>query len=205
MKRTKEVIHKIVKEKYSQAALASQGCCSAPSACQTSMPVNIMDLSKRCGYTEDQLNSELSKANLGLGCGNPLSLAGLKPGERVLDLGSGPGFDAFLSAQAVGETGYVIGVDMTQEMAKSAHRTARKTGRKNVAFILGEIENLPVGGSCVDLVLSNCVINLSHSKKSVYREIFRVLRPGGRMVISDVLRSGEIPEKIRKDPAAYSG
>lgn len=142
---------------------------------------------------------------MGLGCGNPVSRAGLKPGEIVLDLGSGAGFDAFLAAQRVGETGKVIGVDMTAEMIEKAKINAEKLNISNVDFRLGEIEKLPVEDLSVDVVISNCVINLSPDKSTVFKELHRTLKPGGRIVISDILRSGEMPEEIRSNPAAYTG
>lgn len=142
---------------------------------------------------------------MGLGCGNPLTIADLKPEETVLDLGSGAGFDAFLAAKSVGKEGKVIGVDMTREMIKKAKKNVDKIGVGNVEFRLGEIEELPVPDNSVDVVLSNCVINLSPDKRAVFGELFRVLKPGGRISISDVLRSGEIPREIMDDPKAYTG
>ena len=147
---------------------------------------------------------ELATANLGLGCGNPLRLAGLSRGETVLDLGSGAGFDAFLAAQAVGSKGHVIGVDMTPEMVQKARENAAALGIDNVAFTHGEIEDLPVPDSTVDVVISNCVINLSPDKPAVYREIYRVLKPGGRISISDVMLSGHLPQELKEDINAYT-
>jgi ubiquinone/menaquinone biosynthesis C-methylase UbiE len=146
----------------------------------------------------------LKDANLGLGCGNPLSIAKLKPGDTVVDLGSGAGFDALLAAKTVGSHGKVIGVDMTPEMVSKARENAKELGVKNVAFRLGEIERLPVVDNTADVVISNCVINLSPDKKTVYEEIFRVLKPGGRLIASDVLRSGILPERIKCSPDAYT-
>jgi ubiquinone/menaquinone biosynthesis C-methylase UbiE len=164
-----------------------------------------MDMGQKVGYTKDQLAIGLGEANLGLGCGNPLGIADLNPGERVLDLGSGAGFDAFLAAKSVGPEGNVVGVDMTPEMTSKAKKNAEKLNLTNVEFRLGEIEKLPVPSSSVDVVLSNCVINLSPSKRTVYGEIFRVLKPGGRISISDVLRSRELPKEIIDNPSAYTG
>jgi ubiquinone/menaquinone biosynthesis C-methylase UbiE len=142
---------------------------------------------------------------LGLGCGNPISKAELKAGETALDLGSGAGFDAFLAAERVGKSGKVIGVDMTLDMVEKARMNAKKLKISNVEFRQGEIEKLPVEDHSVDVVISNCVINLSPDKSAVFGEIFRSLKPGGRIVISDILRSGEMPEEIRSNPAAYTG
>jgi ubiquinone/menaquinone biosynthesis C-methylase UbiE len=164
-----------------------------------------MDQGKALDYAENDLHVAPGEANLGLGCGNPISRADLKPGEVVLDLGSGAGFDAFLAARQVGPSGKVIGVDMTPEMVEKALQNAEKLQVANVAFRLGQIERLPLADGSVDVAISNCVINLSPDKSAVFGEIYRVLKPGGRMVISDVLRSGEIPQELKNDPAAYTG
>ncbi|MFY9944347.1 MAG: methyltransferase domain-containing protein, partial [Desulfobacterales bacterium] len=160
---------------------------------------------KALDYTEKDLAVAPGEANLGLGCGNPISRAELKAGEVVLDLGSGAGFDAFLAARQVGASGRVIGVDMTLEMVARATQNAEKLQVANVAFRLGQIERLPLADDSVDVTISNCVINLSPDKAIVFGEIHRVLKPGGRMVISDVLRSGEIPQALQNDPSAYTG
>ena len=205
MEKDQDKIHNLVMEKYAGVAKGSGGGCTT-SCCDGSTPlVNIMGLGKALDYTENDLSLSPGEANLGLGCGNPISRAGLKPGETVLDLGSGAGFDAFLAARGVGESGKVIGVDMTPEMVQKARANAEKLNVSNVDFRLGEIERLPVEDNSVDVVISNCVINLSPDKSSVFREIYRTLKPGGRIVISDVLRSGEIPAELRNDPAAYTG
>lgn len=205
MEDARNKIHNLVKEKYSGIAKGNASGCT-PSCCGGSPSlVNIMDLGKALDYAEKDLSLAPGEANLGLGCGNPISKAELKPGEIVLDLGSGAGFDAFLAAKQVGESGKVIGVDMTPEMVAKANTNGANLNMSNVEFRLGEIEKLPVSDSSVDVVISNCVINLSPDKPAVFREIHRTLRPGGRIIISDILRSGEMPEEIRSNPAAYTG
>lgn len=204
MEENREKIHSLVKEKYS--GIAKGDAVTGDSCCGGSSPlVGIMDLGQTLDYTEEDLSLAPGEANLGLGCGNPLSRADLKPGETVLDLGSGAGFDAFLAAKRVGESGRVIGVDMTREMVRKARANSEKLNITNVDFRLGEIEKLPVPDCSVDVVISNCVINLSPDKSAVFAEISRSLKPGGRIAISDVLRSGTIPEEIRNNPAAYTG
>jgi SAM-dependent methyltransferase len=205
MEESKDRIHNMVKDKYSNVAKGNANGC-APSCCGGSPSlISLADLSKALDYSEKELAVAPGEANLGLGCGNPISRAELKPGETVLDLGSGAGFDAFLAAQHVGESGKVIGVDMTQEMIEKARINAEKLNVPNVEFRHGEIERLPVSDSSVDVVISNCVINLSPDKSAVFREMHRTLKPGGRIIISDILRSGEMPEEIRSNPAAYTG
>ncbi len=202
---SKNKIHALVKEKYSGIAKGNAVGCM-PSCCGgSSSLVNIVDLGKALDYAEKDLSLAPGEANLGLGCGNPISKAELKPGETVLDLGSGAGFDAFLAAERVGEFGKVIGVDMTPEMVEKARINAEKLKLANVEFRHGEIEKLPVEDHSVDVVISNCVINLSPDKSTAFGEIYRSLKPGGRIIISDILRSGEIPEEIRSNPAAYTG
>ena len=202
---SKDKIHTLVREKYSGIAKGNADGC-APSCCGGSPSlVNIIDLGKALDYADKDLSSAPGEANLGLGCGNPISKAELKPGEIVLDLGSGAGFDAFLAAKRVGESGKVIGVDMTLEMIEKAKVNAGKLNISNVEFRLGEIEKIPVSDSSVDVLISNCVINLSPDKPAVFKEIHRTLRLGGRIIISDILRSGEMPEEIRSNPAAYTG
>ena len=205
MKPPEDKIRNLVKEKYSGIAKSDASGC-IPSCCGGSTSfVNIVDLGKALDYTKKDLSLAPGEANLGLGCGNPIGKAELKPGETVLDLGSGAGFDAFLAAQQVRESGKVIGIDMTHEMIEKARVNAEKLNMSNVEFRKGEIENLPVPDNSVDVVISNCVINLSPNKSAVFGEIYRSLKPGGRIVISDILRSGEMPEEIRSNPAAYTG
>ena len=153
------------------------------------------------GYSKEDLAGVIEGANMGLGCGNPVALASLKPGETVVDLGSGGGFDCVLAAKQVGQSGQVIGVDMTPEMISKARENAKQMGTRNVEFRLGEIEHLPVADNRADLIMSNCVINLSPDKRQVYREAYRILKPGGRLSISDVLATAPLPAKIRKNLA----
>jgi len=198
-------IRNIVKERYANIAQSGNSCCSPPCCGGQSNPFQIMDMGQKVGYTNDQLAIGLGQANLGLGCGNPLAIADLQPGEQVVDLGSGAGFDAFLAAKSVGPEGKVIGVDMTPDMISKAQKNAEQLNVENVEFRLGEIEHLPVEDDSADAVLSNCVINLSPDKRAVYGEIFRILKPGGRISISDVLRSRDIPKDLKDDPSAYTG
>jgi len=205
MKSRENEIRSIVKERYANIAQSGNSCCSPTCCGSQSNPFEIMDVGQKVGYTNDQLAIGLGQANLGLGCGNPLALADLKPGEQVVDLGSGAGFDAFLAAESVGPGGKVIGIDMTPEMTNKAQKNAKQLGVENVEFRLGEIEHLPIEDDTADVVLSNCVINLSPNKRAVYGEIFRILKPGGRISISDVLRSRDIPRYLKDDPSAYTG
>ena len=196
-------IKKIVKKGYGDIAKNGGPCCSVGSCC--SGAPNASDLSKNVGYNDDELGAIPEEANLGLGCGNPTALASLKKGKTVLDLGSGGGIDCFLAARKVGPSGRVIGVDMTPEMVEKARRNAEKGGYKNVEFRLGEIENLPVPDSSVDVIISNCVINLSPDKKKVFHEAMRVLKPGGRIMISDLVLLKELPQGVRNSIEAYIG
>ncbi len=180
-------IKNIVKEGYSR--IASQGC-----GCSCSCGNNKEEISRQIGYSKEEVN-EFSEANMGLGCGNPIALSTIKEGNVVLDLGSGAGFDAFLAAKKVGNTGRVIGVDMTKEMIERAKANSKKYGYKNVEFKLGDIENLPLENNSIDIIISNCVINLAPNKDKVFSESYRVLKKGGRMYVSDIV----LLEKLKKE------
>jgi len=196
-------IHKAVRERYAALARQEPACCAGTTP--RSGTSSQERTSKALGYTEAQLRTIPAGADLGLGCGNPTALVSLGKGEVVLDLGSGAGIDCFLAANAVGKTGKVIGVDMTAEMIERARATAKEGGYPNVEFRLGEIENLPVADNSVDVVISNCVINLSPDKGRVFEETYRVLRPGGRLMVSDIVLRRPLPETIRSSIEAYVG
>ena len=201
-----EDIRTVVREKYGQIAKGrATGCCGDASAtgCCGGGPEEA--IAEYVGYTPEQLAALPEGANLGLGCGNPLEHAQPRPGDVVLDLGAGAGMDAFLAARDVGPTGHVIGVDMTSEMLQKARANAARAGTTNVEFRLGEIEHLPVPDASVDIVISNCVINLSPEKDQVFREAFRVLRPGGRLVVSDLVLLRPLSDDVRRSVEAYVG
>jgi len=198
MKNEKE-IKQFVKDRYASIASNEGSCCSCCN-CNT----GTVEHAKSIGYSEAEIRNIPEGSVMGLGCGNPTALAELKAGETVLDLGSGGGVDVFLAAQKVGENGNVIGVDMTSEMLEKARVNARLGSYKNVEFRAGEIENLPVEDDSIDVVISNCVVNLSPDKLATYKEVFRVLKPNGRVLISDIVTEGELPEDVRQSFDAWT-
>lgn len=193
----------VVREKYGKIAATSGTCCPSASCCGG--PAVITEIGKKIGYADSDLSAVPEGSNLGLGCGNPIALASLREGETVLDLGSGAGFDCFLAADRVGKTGRVIGVDMTPEMIERARENARREKIENVEFRFGDIEHLPVEEGSVDVIISNCVINLAPDKGRVFQEAFRVLRPGGRLMVSDIVLTKPLPDFVKNSVAAYIG
>jgi arsenite methyltransferase len=195
---TEKRIKNFVKNRYGQIAKRGETCCSCNG-------VTVLEQARAIGYSPQDLKKIPESAVMGLGCGNPVGLATLKKGETVLDLGSGGGIDVFLAANKVGQSGWVIGVDMTPEMIRKAKSNARKGLYDNVEFRLGEIEDIPLENESVDVVISNCAINLSPDKRRVFAEVYRTLRPGGRMVVSDIVTDEELPEEITASFAAWAG
>jgi len=198
-----EKAKKIVRNRYGKIAKTSGSCCASSTNC-SSAPTNEQ-VSKMVGYSQEEMAAVPEGANLGLGCGNPTALASLKEGERVLDLGSGAGFDCFLAAKKVGSKGKVIGVDMTPEMLDKARANAINGKYTNVEFRLGEIENLPVADNSVDVIISNCVINLAPNKRRVFEEAYRVLAPNGRIMVSDIVLLKPLPKAVQENVEAYAG
>lgn len=200
-------IRAAVRQRYAEAARPQGGCCGGGggSCCGGSTAEAAAAQSLGIGYTNEELASLPEGANLGLGCGNPTAIAALREGETVVDLGSGGGIDCFLAARRVGPGGRVIGVDMTPQMLDRAREAARRSGLPNVEFRLGEIEHLPLADASADVVISNCVINLSPNKRQVFREAFRVLRSGGRVAVSDIVLLVDLPPALRSDLGLYAG
>jgi arsenite methyltransferase len=201
-------IKEMVRTRYGSIAssdASDRGCEPAVSSCCGPAPASQSDKALRMGYSTAELESVPDGANLGLGCGNPQAIAAMHPGEIVVDLGSGAGFDCFLASQQVGPTGRVIGVDMTHEMLKKARENAARIGASNVEFRLGELEHLPIADGAADVVISNCVINLVPDKAQVFRETFRVLKPGGRVAVSDIVNTAPLPADLKADPSFICG
>ena len=198
-----EKVKNLVRNRYAKVAKTNGSCCASSVSCCSA--TSNEQVSKMIGYSQEEMDAVPEGSNLGLGCGNPTAIASLKEGERVLDLGSGAGFDCFLAAKKVGKKGKVIGVDMTPEMLDKARANAKKGKFANVEFRLGEIENLPVADNSVDVLISNCVINLAPNKKRVFEEAFRVLAPKGRLMVSDIVLLRALPTSIQNNSEAYAG
>jgi ubiquinone/menaquinone biosynthesis C-methylase UbiE len=196
-------IRQAVRQQYGIVAESESGGCGT--ACCGTTAATADTLSQALGYSTNETSTVPVGANMGLGCGNPQAIANLKAGETVLDLGSGGGFDCFLAVRQIGDSGHVIGVDMTPAMVSKARNNVEKSGYRNVEFRLGEIENLPVADATVDVIISNCVINLSPDKPRVFADAYRVLKPGGRLAVSDIVAFADLPEDIRRDMALYTG
>lgn len=201
-----DLVRQSVRDSYTRVAEASDSgdsCGNASGCCGVSANINPVQ-SLRMGYEKGDFEAMPDGADMGLGCGNPRAIASLAEGETVLDLGSGGGFDAFLAAREVGASGRVIGVDMTPAMVSKARRNAADSGAGNVEFRLGEIEHLPVADATIDVIISNCVINLSPDKAQVFRDALRVLKPGGRLAIADVVATAVLPDEVKDDPQLHA-
>lgn len=198
----KKNVKDVVKQQYTIIA-KNNSCCSNSSSCCSSKTTNE-DISRSIGYSDDEINT-VPEANLGLGCGNPIALSNIKPGDIVLDLGSGAGFDVFLAAKKTGKLGRVIGVDMTEEMIKKARENAKKYNFENVEFRLGDIEELPIDDNFIDVIISNCVINLAPNKQNVFKEAYRVLKTDGKMYVSDIVLLEELTDEQKNDPGLIAG
>lgn len=208
MTNNKEEIRDTIRKNYAEVALKGTdggGCCCSGGCCCGDSSVDISEASMRIGYTEEDIYNAPLEANMGLGCGNPIAIASILEGNTVLDLGSGGGFDCFLARRQVGDSGHIIGVDMTPEMIKLARENTEKSGYTNVEFRLGEIEHLPVADTSVDIIISNCVVNLSLEKEKVFHEAYRVLKIGGRLLISDIVATAELPNQIKQDLRLMAG
>ena len=202
----KRKIRESVMEDYKGVALSNSSCdCNDSACCETTEEISLDNITKKLGYSVDEYKNAPEGSNMGLGCGNPQIIASIRSGEVVLDLGSGGGIDCFLASKSVGVRGKVIGVDMTAEMIAKARSIAEDGDYSNTEFRLGEIENLPVADATVDVIISNCVINLSPEKEKVFFEAYRVLKSGGRLAVSDIVSTVDLPDKIRNDLSLYSG
>ena len=200
MDKSEKELKDLVKDNYSRVVKEDRSCCNSKSCCGNGNE----EIVEKMDYSKEEINSIFREANYGLGCGNPGSIANLKEGEVVLDLGCGAGFDVFLASRKVGPSGKVIGVDMTEEMIKKAKNNAKKNNINNVKFLLGEIEDLPIEDNSIDVIISNCVINLSPNKEKVFEEVKRVLKTDGRLAISDILKEKEFPNEILSELDNYS-